>query len=114
MKTFMARAKRTATSEETAQAPATLQRFVAERQVRSLALYLSAPDEPDVRPFLEWAHEHEVRVLLPYERGDLVNRIHVSGELVSMEHTEHGSLMTARVHPDLAGELAPYELAASN
>ena len=58
--------------------------------------------------------EREVRVLLPYERGDLVNRIHASGELVELEHTEHGSLVTARVHPDLAGELAPYELASSN
>lgn len=57
--------------------------------------------------------EREVRVLLPYERGDLVNRIHTAGELVSVEHTESGSLVTARVHPDLAGELAPYELAAS-
>ena len=58
--------------------------------------------------------EREVRVLLPYDRGDLVNRIHVSGELVDLEHTERGSLVTARVHPDLAGELAPYELAASS
>ncbi|MCS5487202.1 5-formyltetrahydrofolate cyclo-ligase [Curtobacterium sp. Csp1] len=49
---------------------ATLQRFVEERQVRSLALYLSAPDEPDVRPFLNWAHEHGVRVLLPVTRED--------------------------------------------
>ncbi|MEV7931982.1 MULTISPECIES: 5-formyltetrahydrofolate cyclo-ligase [unclassified Curtobacterium] len=49
---------------------ATLQRFVEERQVRSLALYLSAPDEPDVRPFLVWAHEHGVRVLLPITRED--------------------------------------------
>lgn len=58
--------------------------------------------------------EREMRVLLPYERGDLVNRIHTSGELLSVEHTEHGSLVTARVHPDLAGELGPYALAASN
>lgn len=48
----------------------TLQRFVEERQVRSLALYLSAPDEPDVRPFLAWAFEHGVRVLLPITRED--------------------------------------------
>ena len=66
--------RRTRTTTErdtdTAALTATLQRFVAERQVRSLALYLSAPDEPDVRPFLEWAHEHEVRVLLPITRED--------------------------------------------
>ncbi|OII10260.1 5-formyltetrahydrofolate cyclo-ligase [Curtobacterium sp. MCBA15_009] len=49
---------------------ATLQRFVEERQVTSLALYLSAPDEPDVRPFLNWACERGVRVLLPITRED--------------------------------------------
>lgn len=66
--------RRTRTTTErdtdTAALTATLQRFVAERQVRSLALYLSAPDEPDVRPFLEWAYEHGVRVLLPITRED--------------------------------------------
>lgn len=55
---------------DTAALTATLQRFVEERQVRSIALYLSAPDEPDVRPFLSWAHERGVRVLLPITRED--------------------------------------------
>jgi len=49
---------------------ATLQRFVEERQVRSLALYLSSPDEPDVRPFLRWAGQQGIRVLLPITRED--------------------------------------------
>ena len=53
-----------------------------------------------------------MRALIPYERGDLINRIHQAGEFLSSEHTEHGTLVVARVHPDLAGELAPYELAA--
>lgn len=52
--------------------------------------------------------EIEVRALIPYERGDLVNRIHQAGEFTTIEHTEHGSLVVARVHPDLAGELAAY------
>ncbi len=47
----------------------------------------------------------EVRVLLPYARGDLMNRIHREGELVSLEHTADGTMVVARVHPDLAGEL---------
>jgi GTP-binding protein HflX len=46
--------------------------------------------------------------LLPYERGDLLNRIHVSGEVDSVEHTGDGSLVRGRVHADLAGELEPY------
>lgn len=49
---------------------ATLQRFAEERQVHSLALYLSAPDEPNVRPFLNWAFAHDIRVLLPITRED--------------------------------------------
>lgn len=47
----------------------------------------------------------EVHVLLPYARGDLMNRIHREGELVSLEHTADGTMVVARVHPDLAGEL---------
>jgi GTPase len=58
--------------------------------------------------------EIEIRVLIPYERGDLVNRIHQSGELLSTEHTSTGTLIVARVNPALAGELAPYELATSD
>ena len=46
--------------------------------------------------------------LLPYERGDLLNKIHTAGEVESLEHTGDGSLVRGRVHADLAGELAPY------
>ena len=54
-----------------------------------------------------------VRVLLPYERGDLLNRIHQAGEIESLEHTDQGTLVSGRVQASLAGELAPYGLAAS-
>ncbi len=57
--------------------------------------------------------EVEIRALIPYERGDLVNRIHQAGEFLNLEHTENGTLVVARVHPDLAGELAPYEVVHS-
>ncbi len=50
----------------------------------------------------------EVRALVPYDRGDLINRIHTSGEFVSSEHTADGTLVVARVHADLAGELSRY------
>ncbi len=50
----------------------------------------------------------EVRVLLPYSRGDLLDRIHRSGQLMTSEHTGDGTRVVARVHPDLAGELADY------
>ncbi|MDQ7993343.1 MAG: GTPase HflX, partial [Propionicimonas sp.] len=50
----------------------------------------------------------EVTALVPYDRGDLINRIHQAGEFVSSEHTAEGTLVVARVNSDLAGELARY------
>jgi GTPase len=50
----------------------------------------------------------ELRVLVPYERGDLVARVHGRGEVLASEHTEHGTLLHARVDPDLAATLMPY------
>ena len=47
-------------------------------------------------------------VLLPYERGDLVNQVHQHGEIDSLEHTGEGTEITGRANADLAGELAPY------
>jgi GTP-binding protein HflX len=66
---------------------------------------------PDVLAAIEAELPHpEVafEALLPYERGDLLNRIHVSGEVDHVEHTADGSLVRGRVHANLAGELTPY------
>jgi GTP-binding protein HflX len=49
-------------------------------------------------------------LLLPYERGDLVSRIHSEGSVDQLEHTPEGTRVTARVHGDLAGDLTPYEV----
>jgi GTPase len=49
-----------------------------------------------------------VEVLLPYDRGDLVSRIHDLGELLEEEHTPHGTRVRALVTSPLAGELSPY------
>jgi len=38
--------------------------------VRSVACYLSAPTEPNTRPFLEWARTAGIRVLFPISRED--------------------------------------------
>jgi len=54
----------------------------------------------------------EVHALVPYDRGDLINRIHTTGEFVSSDHTEHGTRVVARVNADLAGELARYAIDA--
>jgi GTP-binding protein HflX len=49
--------------------------------------------------------DHEVRVLVPYGRGDLVSRVHQEGEVLSVEHTEEGTILHARVLPGLYHEL---------
>ena len=46
--------------------------------------------------------------LLPYERGDLINKLHQQGEIDSMEHTAEGTVVAGRANADLAGELASY------
>ena len=50
----------------------------------------------------------EVLALLPYDRGDLLSRVHDHGEVLSVEHTGDGTLLKARVGEALAGELAAY------
>jgi GTP-binding protein HflX len=50
----------------------------------------------------------DVDVLLPYDRGDLVSRLHDEAEVIASEHTHEGTRVKARVHPDLAGELARF------
>jgi len=52
--------------------------------------------------------EVEVTALVPYTRGDLVDRIHKTGVIDTLEHTGDGTLVTARVRPDLADELAEF------
>ncbi|WP_405112293.1 GTPase HflX [Micromonospora sp. NBC_01405] len=50
----------------------------------------------------------EVRAVLPYDRGDLVARVHRQGEVLSTAHLPEGTLLHVRVGEALAAELAPY------
>src|SRR4051812_40616310 len=50
----------------------------------------------------------EVAALLPYDRGDLLSKIHQSGEIDVLEHTPDGTLVKGRATEALAGELAAY------
>ena len=50
----------------------------------------------------------EVNALVPYARGDLIDKIHTGGEILTLEHTADGTAITARVNRGLAGELAPF------
>jgi len=47
-----------------------LRDLVTAYDARTIAAYLSANDEPNIRPFLNWAQEHGVRVLFPVSRDD--------------------------------------------
>jgi GTP-binding protein HflX len=55
-----------------------------------------------------------VDALVPYDRGDLVSRVHSEGSVDQLEHTADGTRLAARVHAALAGDLAPYEVSASH
>lgn len=56
----------------------------------------------------------EVEALVPWDRGDLVDRIHREGEMLRLEHRGEGTLVQARVHPDLASHLEPYAQARAH
>jgi GTP-binding protein HflX len=46
-----------------------------------------------------------VDVVIPYDRGDLVHRVHETGEIDAEEHTPHGTALRGRVDAGLASEL---------
>jgi GTP-binding protein HflX len=47
----------------------------------------------------------DVEVLVPYDRGDLVARVHRDGEVLAEEHEAGGTRLTARVDGALAAAL---------
>jgi len=53
-----------------------------------------------------------VDALVPYDRGDLLSRIHESGELLVSDHTADGTRVQAYVNADLAAELARFAVPA--
>ena len=50
-----------------------------------------------------------VHALVPWARGDLVDRAHRTGEVISSAATAEGTALVARVHEGLAAELAAFE-----
>ena len=57
--------------------------------------------------------EVDAEVLLPYQRGDLVARVHSEGEVLSEEHTPEGTRLHVRVRRNLGAVLAPFAVAGS-
>ncbi len=66
--------RRTLTSSELENATARFTQHLVDLttdfDAHSLAAYLPAQDEPNIRPFLAWAEENDIRVLLPVSRDD--------------------------------------------
>jgi GTP-binding protein HflX len=55
----------------------------------------------------------ELDVLVPYDRGDLIARVHERGEVLGTEHTGEGTELRVRVDQNLAAELEPYLINAA-
>ena len=47
----------------------------------------------------------DIDLVIPYDRGDLVNRVHLEGEIDSEEHLPEGTRLCGRVDEGLAAEL---------
>jgi GTP-binding protein HflX len=54
--------------------------------------------------------EIELTLLVPYDRGEVISRLHVQGRVLSTEYRDEGTLVTALVHPARTGELQPFVL----
>jgi GTP-binding protein HflX len=50
----------------------------------------------------------QVKVLVPYNRGELVSRMHLNSEIHKLEYQEQGTYIEALVREDLAADLKPY------
>jgi GTP-binding protein HflX len=55
--------------------------------------------------------EVELTALVPYDRGDLVDRAHREGEILSVDHLPEGTRLHLRAPAALASALTPYRLA---
>ncbi len=75
---------------------------VSARTGEGIAAAIAAVEAELPRPRVEFT------ALVPYARGDLIDRIHKDGEIGTLEHTADGTRVTGRATEALAGELAAY------
>jgi GTP-binding protein HflX len=54
------------------------------------------------------APEVEVTLLVPYDRGEVISRLHVSGRVLSTDYEEAGTRVTALVHPQRLAEVQEF------
>ncbi|HEX7834759.1 MAG TPA: GTPase HflX, partial [Pseudolysinimonas sp.] len=54
------------------------------------------------------APEVEVTLLVPYDRGEVISRLHVSGRVLATEYEEGGTRVRALVHPQRLAEVQEF------
>lgn len=52
----------------------------------------------------------EVAALIPYDRGDLVSRLHLNSRIMVLDYREGGTFVRAMVKPEMAAELSDYRV----
>ncbi|MEY4263251.1 MAG: hypothetical protein RLY88_959 [Actinomycetota bacterium] len=52
----------------------------------------------------------EIAVLIPYNRGDLVSRLHLNSRIMVLDYRDNGTFVRAMVKPELAAELAAFRV----
>jgi GTPase len=50
--------------------------------------------------------------MVPYDRGDLIDRAHREGEILGIDHLPEGTRLHLRAPAALASALGPYQLVA--
>lgn len=55
--------------------------------------------------------EIEVDLLVPYDRGEVISRLHVQGRVLSTDYVEEGTRVRALVHPARLADLEPFRTA---
>ncbi len=81
-----ARAERLPNPGESARLSQQLGQFCLDHKLRTVAAYFPIAGEPDIREFLNWALDNQVRILLPVVAGESLNWVHFDGK------TEFGEL----------------------
>ena len=46
-----------------------------------------------------------IEAVIPYNRGELVSKLHLNSKILSLEYIEEGTKLTALVRPEVAAEL---------
>ena len=88
------------------------------RRQEKHAVFVSARTGEGVDELRDLVAEHlptpdvPVHVLIPYQRGDLVDLLHREGEIVSEQHTGEGTLIDGFVRPQHAAALEEYRVGA--